>query len=116
MAGFPGLPGHVVTQGFPAAGELVLPESVATSATLQTRNSRETREVGIPEKASQATREPGEPGNVVVHESELLTFPSGRPDRQIDYIFASPGIDALSVDVVPGLESDHLPLVARLRI
>ena len=46
----------------------------------------------------------------------LLTFPSGRPDRQLDYIFASPGIDALSVDVVQGLDSDHLPLVARLGI
>ena len=46
----------------------------------------------------------------------MLTFPSDRPDRKIDYIFTRGNITAKTCRVVPGVLSDHLPLAAELEI
>lgn len=46
----------------------------------------------------------------------LLSFPSDRPDRKIDYIFTKGNIKATSCRIIPGVLSDHLPLEATLEI
>lgn len=46
----------------------------------------------------------------------LHTYPASNPDRQIDYVFATPGVEVESVAAIGTLASDHLPLVTRLRI
>jgi endonuclease/exonuclease/phosphatase family metal-dependent hydrolase len=46
----------------------------------------------------------------------VFTFSSGRPQRRIDYIFVTPDIRVLAVEVPPIRTSDHLPLVARLQL
>lgn len=46
----------------------------------------------------------------------LLSFPSDRPDRKIDYIFTKGDITAKSCRIVPGILSDHLPLYAELEV
>ena len=46
----------------------------------------------------------------------LLSFPSDKPDRKIDYIFTKGNIRARSCRVVPGVLSDHLPLAAELEV
>ncbi len=47
---------------------------------------------------------------------ESPTFPAGKPIRRLDYIWASPDLDALQVDIPQTTASDHLPVVIRLRI
>ena len=47
--------------------------------------------------------------------SELLTFPSDVPSRQIDYIFATSPLRGISAEVLNGLESDHCPVVVKIR-
>lgn len=54
------------------------------------------------------------------------TFPAAAPDRRIDAVFASPGVEVLSCGVptgLPGVEpadlraaTDHLPVLATLRL
>lgn len=46
--------------------------------------------------------------------ANLLTYPSDRPSQQIDYVFASHGVKALSARTVNVTESDHLPVVLRI--
>ena len=41
-----------------------------------------------------------------------LTFSADKPDRRIDYIFASPNLPVLDVRTIETTASDHLPLVA----
>lgn len=43
--------------------------------------------------------------------ANLLTFPSDRPSRQIDYVFASRGVKAVRAQTVNAIASDHLPIV-----
>lgn len=45
-----------------------------------------------------------------------LTFWADKPDRKIDYIFASRDIDILSFDVPEIVLSDHRPVVAELEV
>ena len=45
-------------------------------------------------------------------ERNLLSFPSDKPDRKIDYIFVSPDIEVLSADIPPIVASDHRPHIA----
>jgi len=48
-------------------------------------------------------------------ESELLTFPSWAPDRHIDHILLSPGLQATRTEVIDGCRlSDHLPLATEI--
>ncbi len=47
---------------------------------------------------------------------DMLTFPSNKPDRKIDYIFVSDGVEIESAWVEPGVISDHLPVFAKLKI
>ena len=46
--------------------------------------------------------------------ANLLTFPSDSPWQQIDYVFASHGVNALSARTVNVTDSDHLPVVLRI--
>ncbi len=46
----------------------------------------------------------------------LLSFPSDKPDRKIDYIFTKGNITAKNCRIVPGVLSDHLPLEAVMEI
>ena len=49
-------------------------------------------------------------------EKELLTFPSDKPNRKIDYIFVSPSVNILSVDVPGIILSDHRAVTAEIEI
>lgn len=44
------------------------------------------------------------------------TFPAPMPVRRIDYIFITPEVQPVEVSVPPSLASDHLPVVAVLRL
>ena len=48
--------------------------------------------------------------------SEAFTFPSDKPDRKIDYIFATPDIKITSASVPNIVASDHRPHTAILEI
>lgn len=45
-------------------------------------------------------------------ERNLLSFPSDKPDRKIDYIFVSPDIEVVSADIPAIIASDHRPHIA----
>lgn len=44
------------------------------------------------------------------------TSPADAPQETIDYVFVSPDISVLSAEIIPSLASDHLPVVARIRL
>jgi len=44
------------------------------------------------------------------------TSPADAPQKTIDYVFVSPDISVLSAEIIPSLASDHLPVVARIRL
>lgn len=44
------------------------------------------------------------------------TFPSATPLRRVDYVFVTPDVQPVEVAVLPSLASDHLPVVATLRL
>lgn len=46
----------------------------------------------------------------------LLSFPSDKPFKKIDYIFVSPDIKVLSADIPPIAVSDHLPHTVEIEI
>ena len=46
----------------------------------------------------------------------LLSFPSGIPDRKIDYIFVSNDIEIAGADIPPVVVSDHRPYTVELNI
>lgn len=46
----------------------------------------------------------------------LHTFPSWRPNRQLDHILVSPSIEVLDVRVLPVQYSDHLPVAMEVRV
>lgn len=48
--------------------------------------------------------------------AELLSFPSDKPDRKIDYIFTSKDVKVLSADIPPVVSSDHRPYIADIAI
>ena len=45
-----------------------------------------------------------------------LSFPSGEPDRKIDYIFVSKDINVVSADIPPTVVSDHRPHTATIEV
>jgi endonuclease/exonuclease/phosphatase family metal-dependent hydrolase len=49
-------------------------------------------------------------------EPGLLTFPSWRPDRQLDHILVSPSIVVERVEVLDHIYSDHLPIAMEVRL
>ncbi len=49
-------------------------------------------------------------------EPGLLTFPSWRPDRQLDHILVSPSITVERVEVLDHVYSDHLPIAMAVRL
>ena len=49
-------------------------------------------------------------------ERSLLSFPSDKPDRKIDYIFVSPDIEVVSADIPAIVASDHRPHTALLKV
>lgn len=51
-----------------------------------------------------------------VFENDLLSFPSDKPDRKIDYIFVSPDIEIVSADIPAIVASDHRPHTAQINI
>lgn len=53
--------------------------------------------------------------NDITRRSNLLTFPSDNPSRQIDYVFATGKVKPISAETVNAAESDHLPVVVRMR-
>lgn len=46
----------------------------------------------------------------------LLSFPSDKPDRKIDYIFVSPDVKIISADIPGIIASDHRPHTATVSI
>ena len=44
------------------------------------------------------------------------TSPADAPQETIDYVFVSLDISVLSAEIIPSLASDHLPVVARIRL
>ncbi len=46
----------------------------------------------------------------------LLSFPSDKPFKKIDYIFASEDVEVLSADIPAIISADHRPHVAEIRI
>ena len=46
----------------------------------------------------------------------LLSFPSGKPECKIDYIFTSPDLFVCSADIPAESVSDHRPYVAEVRV
>lgn len=46
----------------------------------------------------------------------LLSFPSDKPERKIDYIFVSPDVEVMSADIPDIVASDHRPHVADTRL
>lgn len=46
----------------------------------------------------------------------LLSYPSDKPDRKIDYIFVSPDVEVISADIPAIVASDHRPHVATVSI
>lgn len=46
----------------------------------------------------------------------LLSFPSDKPDRKIDYIFATPDVEILSADIPDIIASDHRPHTAQIQL
>ena len=46
----------------------------------------------------------------------LLSFPSDKPDRKIDYIFVSPDVKVISADIPGIVASDHRPHTATVSI
>ncbi len=47
-------------------------------------------------------------------EKPLLSFPSDKPDRKIDYIFTTPDIKVISADIPVIIASDHRPHTAEI--
>jgi len=45
-----------------------------------------------------------------------LTYPAAAPVKRIDYVTHSPNVETVSAEVVQTLASDHLPVVADLRV
>lgn len=45
----------------------------------------------------------------------LLSFPSDKPDRKIDYIFVTPDVEVLEADIPAIVASDHRPHTAVVR-
>jgi endonuclease/exonuclease/phosphatase family metal-dependent hydrolase len=58
------------------------------------------------------------PEEFSAHQDRYFTFPAHAPNRKIDYIFIGGAFDLIEARVVTeaGDVSDHLPLVARLRL
>lgn len=48
--------------------------------------------------------------------TELFTFPSWRPSRQLDHILVSPGIQVEKVTVLSHTYSDHLPIAMQAQL
>ena len=46
----------------------------------------------------------------------LLSFPSDKPDRKIDYIFVSPDIEVVAADIPAIVASDHRPHTAEIAV
>ncbi len=46
----------------------------------------------------------------------LLSFPSDKPDKKIDYIFVSPDVEVISADIPGIIASDHRPHTATVNI
>ena len=49
-------------------------------------------------------------GNLSEPAHDLFTFPSWRPERNIDHILVSPSLQVESVHVLKHTFSDHLPI------
>jgi endonuclease/exonuclease/phosphatase family metal-dependent hydrolase len=47
---------------------------------------------------------------------EAFTYASGRPYERIDYIFVSPDVESLFASIPQTTASDHLPVLARVRL
>lgn len=47
-------------------------------------------------------------------DTPLLSFPSDKPDRKIDYIFVTPDIDVIRADIPAIVASDHRPHTAEI--
>ncbi len=46
----------------------------------------------------------------------LLSFPSDKPDRKIDYIFTSPDVEVISADIPAIIGADHRPHIAEIKL
>ena len=48
-------------------------------------------------------------------EEELMSFPSDKPYKKIDYIFVSPDTEVLSADIPEIISADHRPHIAEIK-
>ncbi len=51
-----------------------------------------------------------------LYTENLLSFPSDKPKKRIDYIFASKDVEFISADIPPIVAADHRPAVAEIRL
>jgi len=61
-------------------------------------------------------REFADRAGLIIPERALLTFPSWQPQRAIDHILVSPGMEIEKFDVIPVTFSDHMPLAMTVRL
>lgn len=50
-----------------------------------------------------------------LYTENLLSFPSDKPHKRIDYIFASPDVEFISADIPAIVAADHRPAVAEIK-
>lgn len=55
-------------------------------------------------------------GRFVGSTENVLTFPTQRPDRRLDYIFAPASWELVEERILPGTASDHLAVVATFQV
>lgn len=52
----------------------------------------------------------------LMNEDPGYTFPSESPNKRIDYVLTTPGMDVQSATVLPSMASDHLPVTADITL
>ena len=50
-----------------------------------------------------------------LYTENLLSFPSDKPKKRIDYIFVSPDVEFVSADIPAIVAADHRPAVAEIK-
>lgn len=61
-------------------------------------------------------REFSDRAGLILPDRSIMTFPSWHPQRAIDHILVSPGMEIEALDVLPVTLSDHMPLAMTLRL
>ncbi len=52
----------------------------------------------------------------ICFKDELMSFPSDKPDRRLDYIFVSKDLNVIGADIPAMVVSDHRPYIAKIKL